>query len=199
MAKDEQRRHEILVTVLDILKRDGAGGLSTAGVAAEACCSKATLYALFGNRAGILQALISQQSQSVNQILNRDLDDAVEPEQALVKAGAALLDLLTGEASLAINKAAMTDATGELGRLLLAQGRGRTAPLFAELIGKLQVAGVLGQGDAKAIFFAFYGLLMGDRQIRMLLGDRSARPAGKGFLAIAEEAVAQLKLVYPSS
>lgn len=195
MAGGERKRREILATVLDILKREGVGGLSTAVLAAEAHCSKATLYTLFGNRAGILRALISEQSQSVNDMLRRS--EGGDPQQALVQAGAALLDLLTGEASLAINRAAMLDATGELGQLLLEQGRGRSAPLFAELFARLQAAGTIGRGDAQAIFLAYYGLLMGDRQIRMLLGDRSARPVGKTFIAISKEAMAQLVLLYP--
>ncbi len=195
---ESERRREILATVLDILKREGAGGLSTAGLAAEARCSKATLYALFGSRAGILRALISEQSRAVNQMLKRELDEGRDLEQALVNAGAALLDLLTGEASLAINKAAMADASGELCQLLLEKGRGRTAPLFGELIDKLRSAGVIGHADKQAIFQSFYGLLIGDRQIRMLLGDRTARPSGHEFTSVAAEAVARLKLLYPT-
>lgn len=197
MAGDEHKRREILAAVLDILKREGIGGLSTTVLAAEAHCSKATLYALFGNRAGILRALVSEQSRSVNDMLRRELSEGSDPQQALVQAGAALLDLLTGEASLAINRAAMLDATGELGQLLLEQGRGRSAPLFAELFARLQATGTIGRGDAQAIFLTYYGLLMGDRQIRMLLGDRSARPVGKTFIAISKEAMARLVLLYP--
>lgn len=197
MAGDDERRREILVAVLDVLKREGAAGLSTAALAAEARCSKATLYALFGSRDGILRALILEQSRSVNQMLDKELAGGEDAGATLVKAGAALLDLLTGEASLAINRAAMNDATGELGRLLLEQGRGRTAPIFADLIRKLQTSGGLGRGDGEAVFLAFYGLLVGDRQIRMLLGDRSARPADDSFLTLAEQAMAKLRLVYP--
>jgi AcrR family transcriptional regulator len=199
MESDDLRRREILLAVLDILKREGAGGLSTAALASEARCSKSTLYALFGSRAGILRALISEQSRSVNEMLGRELAGVDDPERTLVEAGAALLDLLTGDASAAINKAAMADATGELGRLLLDQGRGRTAPLFAELIGRLQAAGSLGAADAGSVFRTFYGLLIGDRQIRMLLGDRGARPSRDEFRSVAAEAVARLRLLFPAS
>ncbi|BCH24258.1 TetR family transcriptional regulator [Mesorhizobium sp. L-8-10] len=199
MESDDLRRREILVAVLDILKRDGVAGLSTAALAAEARCSKSTLYALFGSRAGILKALISEQSRSVNEMLGRELASVGDPERTLVDAGAALLDLLTGDASAAINKAAMADATGELGQLLLEQGRGRTAPLFAQLIARLQAAGGIGAADAAFVFKSFYGLLVGDRQIRILLGDRGARPSGGEFRSIAAEAVARLKLLFPAS
>lgn len=199
MESDDLRRREILLAVLDILKREGAGGLSTAALASEARCSKSTLYALFGSRAGILRALISEQSRSVNEMLGRELAGVDGPERTLVEAGAALLDLLTGDASAAINKAAMADATGELGRLLLDQGRGRTAPLFAELIGRLQAAGSLGAADPGSVFRTFYGLLIGDRQIRMLLGDRGARPSRDEFRSVAAEAVARLRLLFPAS
>ena len=199
MADEDERRREILAVVLDILKRDGADGLSTAAIAAAARCSKSTLYALFGSRAGILSALISQQSRTVNLMLAREFGDDDDPRARLANAGAALLDLLTGEASLAINKAAMADASGDLGALLLREGRGRTAPLFAELIGRLQAKGDLGAGDGGAIFATFHGLLVGDRQIRLLLGDRSARPAGPAFATIASEAVEHIALLYPPS
>lgn len=196
MVDNDDRKRAILAIVLEILKRDGAAGLSTAALAAEARCSKSTLYTLFGSRDGILRALIAEQSLSVNRMLEQELAEGRDAEETLARAGAALLDLLTGEASLAINKAAMTDASGELGRLLLEQGRGGTAPLFLRLIERLQAASVLGVGEPQVIFFTYYGLLMGDRQIRLLLGDRSARPTGKTFRATAEEAAARLKMVY---
>ncbi len=188
MDKDKRRR-DILSAVLALLREGGVENVTTARIAARAHCSKETLYAWFGDRAGIFQALVVEQSAHINAMLERETAGNAPPRDVLVRAGAALLDLLTGEASLAINRAAMADGSGGLAEDLRSQGRGRSVPLFTTLIERLQDEGTLAAGDALAQYATFYGLLVGDRQIRALLGDRTARPAAGDFETIAAQAV----------
>lgn len=199
MDKDKNRdgrRREILSAVLALLREGGTEAVTTARIAARAHCSKETLYAWFGDRAGIFQALVAEQSAHINAMLARETGGEASARDTLVRAGAALLDLLTGEASLAINRAAMADGSGDLAGDLRALGRERTVPLFVVLIERLQGEGVLATGDALAQFSTFYGLLIGDRQIRALLGDRAARPAAGEFEAIARHAVDGLEAIH---
>ena len=195
MDKDRRRR-EILSAVLALLREGGVEAVTTARIAARAHCSKETLYTWFGDRAGIFQALVAEQSAHINAMLARETTGDAPARETLVSAGAALLDLLTGEASLAINRAAMADGSGELADDLRAQGRERTMPLFTTLIARMQEEGALTSGDTGTQFSTFYGLLIGDRQIRALLGDRTARPAAGAFETIARQAVEGLVAIH---
>lgn len=192
----QDRREAILAAALRLLAASGAAGVTTAALAREARCSKETLYALFEDRDAILAALVARQSDRLNALL-----DAPGPpgggEERLVQAGARLLDLLTSEASLAINRAALADPTGALSRVLLRAGRDRSAPLIARLLESMREEGALAFDDAADAYRTFYGLLLGDRQILALHGADGARPGAEEFLPLARRAVRRLKALYP--
>jgi AcrR family transcriptional regulator len=189
-------RTAILAAALDTLRLRGADGLTTAAVAAAAACSKETIYRRFANKAGLLAALIEAQSLKANEILARQLLSGGDGSAALARGGAALLDLLSGEASSAIHRAAMADGSGALGRLLARNGRSRTAELFAAPIRAMIDAGELGDAPTQEIFETFKGLLLGSRQVRVLLGDGAARPRADEFKGIADLAVERLRRVF---
>lgn len=189
-------RTAILAAALDILRQRGAEGLTTAAVAAAAACSKETIYRLFANKAGLLAALIEAQTLKANEILARQLLSGGDGSAALARGGAALLDLLSGDASSAIHRAAMADGSGALGRLLAQEGRSRMAELFAAPIRAMIDAGELGDAPTQEIFETFEGLLLGSRQVRALLGDGAARPRADEFKGIADLAVERLRRVF---
>ena len=193
------RQTEILAAALRLLRRGGMQQFSTAALAAEANCSKETLYNWFGDKQGILSALVEAQTEALNRTLEAALADPDhDARHRLEKATAALIDLMTGEASLAILRTAVTDASGELGAVLLEHSRERTGAAFSALIGQAQHEGVLGPGDAQQIFERLVALACGERQIRALLGDEAARPKGSAFEAEAARAVADLQRLFPS-
>lgn len=197
MTVKDERRRQILAVVLDLLREGGTAAVTTARIAARARCSKETLYSWFGDRDGIFRALVEAQSAQLNAMMSRELAAHSDSATTMVRAGAALLDLLTGEASLAINRSAMADGSGELGALLLQHGRGRTAPQIKALIATLQEEGRIGEGEAAEIFQIFYGLLVGDRQVRALLGDKSGRPRPGEFEELSRKAFLRLQKIFP--
>jgi AcrR family transcriptional regulator len=176
---------------LALLREKGLAGVTTAALAKAARCSKDTLYRLFADRAAILAALIDRQATALNATLTV-VPGPVSPDAALVQAGAQLLRLLTSEASLAINRAALADPTGELSRILIQRGKERSAPKIASLIVQLHSAGLARISDGQEAYRMFYGLLIGDRQILALHGSRYrsedpellARRAVAGFLRL---------------
>ena len=191
-----ERRDEILAAVLAILRSEGAAGLTTAAVAARAHCSKKTLYRLFGDKQGMLRALVEAQAGSVQGAL-AEASGGLPARTALENGLAALIDLLTGEASLAINRAAMAEPGGELATILLQSGRGDTLPIFEGLLRALQQAGELGQGEPRGMAARLIGLAMGERQVRALLGDADARPGKEEIGKLARGAVAALLQLEP--
>ncbi len=170
---------------------DGLDAVTTNALARKARCSKNTLYALFADRGAILAALVARQAGALNAALD-GVEDAAAPRAALVEAGARLLDLLTSPASLAINRAALGDASGELSRVLVAAGRDRSAPGIKRLLDRLRADGRLAFSDTRAVYGCFYGLLIADRQILALHRVPDARPDAGARQAIAGRAVADL-------
>lgn len=166
-----ERRDEILDAALALLRDKGLAGVTTAALAKAARCSKDTLYRLFEDRAAILAELVDRQASVLNATLTA-APGSLSPDAALAQAGAQLLRLLTSEASLAINRAALADPTGELSRILIQRGKERSAPKLASLISYLQDAGLVRISDSQEAYRIFYGLLIGDRQILALHGAR---------------------------
>lgn len=187
------RRDDILDAALALLTKGGLKAVTTAAIAREARCSKDTLYLLFEDRDAILAALVQRQAAALNATLG-DGEAAASPREALANAGARLASLLTSEAALVVNRAALADETGLLSRILIAAGRDRSAPRIVKLIEALHAAGEMAVEDPAEVYATFYGLLIGDRQILAL---HRVAPAAIDPAAIARRAVDRLIRIYP--
>jgi AcrR family transcriptional regulator len=168
----DARRLEILEAVLDVLRSRGFAGTSMLAVATAARTSKETLYRLFGDRRGLFAALVRHNAGAVNAELIQALSSDRPPEDVLPVLGRGLSALLFGERSVIINRAAIADATasGELGEILTATGRGTTGPLIIRYLEAQQARGRLEFPSVQEAFEVFLGLLLRDRQVRRLLG-----------------------------
>ncbi|WP_159621990.1 TetR/AcrR family transcriptional regulator [Ruania rhizosphaerae] len=175
------REHAILDAAVDELVAVGVEHLTMQAVAVRARASKETLYRWFADRDGLLRAVIERAAdQSATRVMTAFEEPLPEgPEAArraaqevLTEYGTALLRLLTGEPSLALNRAAM--ATPALRAVLLESGRRRIGPVVESALTRLDSAGLLDLtrlgGPARA-FEILYGLIVRDIQIRVLLGD----------------------------
>jgi AcrR family transcriptional regulator len=181
-ARGDARRHAILEAAARLLERDGIAAMSTRRIAEQAHASKETIYAHFGGRRGLLEALVLRQSTDTNELLRAALDaprtQPVRP--ALEAAIGALLTLLTGDRSLALNRAAIAGVPGdrELAEVLHVNGRATTGPLFEALLARATSRGEIACPDPAEAFGVLYGLAVRDTQIAALLGsgpDRGPR------------------------
>ncbi|MFE3457533.1 TetR/AcrR family transcriptional regulator C-terminal domain-containing protein [Nocardiopsis aegyptia] len=190
-GEQARRRRAALEAALAELLERGATGITMQAVATRAGSSKESLYAWFGDRQGLLAALIEWQAERVNAAVTTALDRSADPRDTLTAVARNLLTLLVGDVSAALNRAAMTSP--ELAGLLLRHGRHTTGPLVAEFLAHLAEEGVLRIDDPEEAFRLFYGLVVRDLQIRVLLGERppsedaigvQARIAVDRFLAL---------------
>lgn len=157
-------------------------------VATRAGSSKESLYAWFGSREGLFAALIERQAEQVNAAVAKAIDQpqpAADPFTTLTAIARNLLTLLVGDASVALNRAAMTSQ--ELAGLLLRHGRHTTGPLVATFLGRMAGEGLLHVDDPEEAFQLLYGLVVRDLQIRVLLGETP--PGEEGIEAQAQTAV----------
>ncbi|MFI6576036.1 TetR/AcrR family transcriptional regulator C-terminal domain-containing protein [Nocardiopsis sp. NPDC050513] len=163
------RRHTALDAALAELLEHGIARTTMHAVATRAGSSKESLYTWFGNRQGLLAALIERQAHHVDTALTAAIDHTADPRTTLTAITRNLLTLLTGDTSTALNRAAMTSP--ELAELLLRHGRHTTGPRIAAYLSTLADQGHLHIDDPQEAFQLLYGLTVRDLQIRVLLGE----------------------------
>ncbi len=185
-----EREQEVLSVVLDLMVEEG-DGFSMASVARRASCSKETLYRWYGDRDGLLTATVQWQAAKV---IMPKLDEGEVTLSAFCKTleefASSWLTVLTGDVSIALNRLAVSHAGNgktNLGKIVLDNGplamRKRLDPIFA--IG--EESGFICEGG-DAAFRLFFGLVIGEAQIRALLGDE-VKPTKQQIQEFARDAV----------
>lgn len=189
-----QRQTEVLERALALLVEGGERALTTAGVARAANCSKESLYKWFGDRDGLLAAVITHQASKVRAGDAGSARPSAEVfRRRLVDFAVDLLDVLSGEASVALNRLAIGQAGGSgaaLGRLVLEHGRRPIEVRLSALLEAGRAGGVVRFSDVREAYRTLYGLVVRDLHVRLLLGD-GPDPAERDHRARAAEAVDQ--------
>jgi AcrR family transcriptional regulator len=146
LAALEPRRRCILEAAYDVLMERGYTGASTLEIATRARVSKRELYAEFGNKSGILQALIAATAARMQlPLATADIRDRHDLAVALVAYGTMALAELTSPHVIAINRLAAAEAgrSSELGAILEENGREPNRKALIDLMAKAQAAGDL--------------------------------------------------------
>lgn len=186
------REQAILDAAHEALIEHGYEGVSMIDIAQRAGCSKETLYAWFTHREGLFTRLIERNAERSLAELETQLDAPGDAQQCLNDYAYRLLTLLSGPASVALNRAAMQSP--ELATRLLSAGRHRAGPLVERYLRALHEQGLIACNDTTEAFEVFYGLAVRDTQIRVLLGETPPNEAHRR--ARAERAVAQFFVLY---
>ena len=169
------RQNAVLETALGLLVEGGDRALTTARIARAASCSKESLYKWFGDRDGLLAAMITYQASKVRAPGPGGLPaSAAVFRDQLVQFATDLLNVLSGDVSLALNRLAIGQASAEdakLGRLVLERGRRVVGLQARALLEGGRRRNFVRYDDPDAAFRTLYGLITRDFHVRMLLGD----------------------------
>jgi len=193
------RQNAVLEEALRLLVSGGEKALTTAGVARAANCSKESLYKWFGDRDGLMEAMIAYQASKVRTgeasaaALTRETFERLLDEFAL-----ALLEVLSGDVSLALNRLAIGQASrtgSQLGEMLLERGRKQIGRRAAGLLVSAKRAGLIEFDDVGEAYEMLYGLIVKDWHVRMLLGEDMAERA-RNFGPRAKKAVGAFLRLY---
>lgn len=187
------RQSAVLQCALRLLVEGGEKALTTAGLARAANCSKESLYKWFGDRDGLLAAVVSFQASKVRIQDDAPAGSAAEFHARLITFAEDLLTVLAGDTSLALNRLAIGQASREgapLGRLLLERGRKRIGARARALLEAGRAGGHLAFDNAEEAYQTLYGLIVADLHGRLLLGDKPSRREAD-FHARARSAVAK--------
>lgn len=186
------RQNAVLDSALRLLVDGGERALTTAGVARAANCSKESLYKWFGDRDGILSAMIGYQASKVRTLDERAETLTVDSLRAhLVVFARDLLDVLSGDVSLALNRLAIGQASRDgshLGQMLQERGRRQIGKRAGGLLDAGRRAGLLRFDNGEEAYGMLYGLVVTDLHLRMLLGE-DMKLTKQDFSRRAERAV----------
>ena len=168
--KRSRRQEEIEAAAYALLEEKGYGGTSMLGIAKRAKASNETLYNWYGDKQGLFMALVTRNAAEVKEHLEAELQTDHDALSILGSLGPKLLDLLTGDRAVSLNRAAAADSTGELGATLSRAGREAVAPLIEQVLLRARSEGQLAFEHADRAVGLYLDLLIGDQQIRRVIG-----------------------------
>jgi AcrR family transcriptional regulator len=171
----EERRQAVLAAARAEILEHGYAGTTMLGIARRCGSSKETIYGWFGSKQDLVAEIIEAEGRTtisaLEDLLSRSPD---EPATGLRTFARALLDLLCGPWSVAVNRAAMSSP--ELADLVLANGRHAVGPAVERALANYHRLGRLDIAVPSAAFRELYGLVVQDTQIRVLLGEDPPGP-----------------------
>lgn len=191
------RQQAVLTAALDLLVEAG-DGLTMTAVARRASCSKETLYKWFGDRDGLLTATVQWQAAKVRvPAVDRKSLDRTSLRLSILQFARDLLTTLAGETSVALNRLAISHASDDngLGAIVLDNGRLTMGKRLKPVLEMGRLVRILKFEDSEMAFRTFFGLVVRDVQIRLLLGERLVMSA-KEIEADAYRATEQFLQLY---
>lgn len=167
----EAREAEIEAAAYAVLAERGYGGTSMLTVARRARASNETMYRWYGDKTGLFAAMVRRNAAQSADRLRSALAEEAAPLATLRQVAPVQLAMVLGDRAIALNRAAASDPTGALGQIIAEGGRARLLPLLADLIDRAARSGDLPPGDAADRAELFIALLIGDQQIRRVIGS----------------------------
>jgi AcrR family transcriptional regulator len=176
---DEQgftpRQQAVLTAALALLV-EGGDKLTMTAVARRASCSKETLYKWFGDRDGLLTATVQWQAAKVRMPhVDRRHLDAAALRASVDQFARDLLATIAGEVSVTLNRLAIGHAGVEkrgLGAIVLENGPLAIRSRLKPVLEAGREARLLNFESSEEAYRTFFGLVVRDTQIRLLLGER---------------------------
>ena len=194
------RRRAMLIAAVQVLMEQGYARASTLEIATRARVSKRELYAEFGSKRGILEALIASSAKRMQvPLAPAEIGDRHALAAALTAYGVSALTTLTNPYVLAMYRLAIAEAPAdrELGSILDASGRQPNRQALVEIVRRGQAAGFLGAAEPDRIGQQFFSLLIGDLVVWLLLGVGEA-PDAREIADRAEEATRAVLALHPA-
>jgi AcrR family transcriptional regulator len=194
------RRRAMLIAAVNVLMDQGYSRASTLEIATRARVSKRELYAEFGSKRGILEALITASATQMQVLLApAEIGDRHALAAALTAYGISALDTLTNPYVIALYRLAIAEAPAdrELGSILDLSGRQPSRRALVDIMRRGQAAGFLGAGDPDGMASQFFSLLMGDAMVWLLLGV-AEQPSPAEVREKAEAATAAVLALHPA-
>lgn len=185
------RQKEIQRATLALLVQHGYAATTMASVAKAAGASLETLYKWYGDKPGLFRAMVQANIEELRNELVMSAAAFRDPLAAVQEFGPQLIAVLTSEEVVALNRAAAADPSGDLGRIIAEVGRGSIAPQLTDLFAR-----AIESEDPAQVTEVYLGLLLGDLQIRRVIG-RMPPPDAVEARQRADRALEMLRRLFP--
>lgn len=166
------KRDAILEAGAKIFMEQGFGRASMDEVARLAGVSKATIYSHFNSKQALFGAIITGRCTAMVPIIETAALGDQTPAEALRTIGRQFLDLLMNKGSLALYRIVLSEAGRfpELGRIFYESGPNRIATALADYLSRQHTMGVLDTPNPRVSAEQFFGMVLGQIHIRLMLG-----------------------------
>ena len=166
------RRKAFLAAAADAFLEKGYADTTLDDVIARSRGSRQTLYALFGSKQGLFEALLSERCSLVftgttlEQMLERD------PEEVLVELGINLVSVITSPDGVGLFRLLIAEAprVPEVAQHFWSIGPGRNRALLGDFFARLNEQGRLNIPDPKLAGEQFWDMLYGTPLLKALFG-----------------------------
>jgi AcrR family transcriptional regulator len=174
--KQIERRERIEKAAYEVLEETGYKGASLLLIAKRASVSNETLYRWYGNKQALFRTLVEANAREAKALLELEVAKGSDPLATLASLGPILLNLVTGERAIMLNRAAASDVsdTGSLGQTIAEAGRETIAPLVKRILDQAGLSREIQCDDTTEATETYFNLLIGDLQIRHVIGVSAA-------------------------
>ncbi len=170
----ETRRLAFLKAANAAFLEKGYANTTLADIIAKSGGSRQTLYALFGGKQGLFEAIVTERNAEIFRPLRAEgqLDRA--PEDVLVEIGIRFVQIVLGPDALGVFRLVVAEGPSMPGmsEQFWALGPARTIDAFESYFAEQTRRGVLNLPDAKQAARQLQGILLGNFHMQCLLGVR---------------------------
>ena len=172
----EQRRERIVRMAWPLFLKKGYDNVSIDEIIGVVGGSKATIYAWFGGKEGLFEAVVRQKCRDV--VLAIHVDTAGSLDEQLTEIGHSFLAMVLSPPILEFHRLMVSIGRTfpETGRLFFETGPASAYSIVATWIAKQQKDGRIGEEDPYRLAVLFLDMLIGEHQLSWLTGmPRAAR------------------------
>jgi TetR/AcrR family transcriptional regulator, mexJK operon transcriptional repressor len=172
----EKRRDRIVRMAAPLFLKKGYDNVSIDEIIGVVGGSKATIYAWFGGKEGLFEAVVRQKCSDV--VLAIHVDTAGSLEAQLIEIGQSFLAMVLSPPILEFHRLMVSIGRTfpEIGRLFFQTGPASAYNIVATWIAKQQKDGRIGEGDPYRLAVLFLDMLIGEHQLGWLTSvPRAAR------------------------
>jgi AcrR family transcriptional regulator len=182
------RRDAFLAAAREVFEEKGFAEATLDDVIARSGGSRQTLYALFGGKQGLFEAIISENCETIFRGLTPEQLASRGPHEVLRQVGVRYLAIVTSAACLNLNRLVIAEAPRipELAERFWKLGPGRSRAFLTEFFDRQIERGVLRMQDSSTAADHFLDMLSGTPRLQCLIGVRE--PPGPPEIDLMVEA-----------
>lgn len=190
-SRSSARRDALLDVAAEMFFEHGYAATSIDAIIERAGGSKRNIYSQFGNKAGLLMAIVTDTADKAVQALAIERVAGQDLRELLTDFGERLIEVYMSATVVGVYRIIVTEAQRhpDLARGFYDEGPGRTAAQLALVLDAAAARGEIGPGNTALLAEHFVGMIRDNRHLQVVLGLRPP-PSAAEMKRIVESVVA---------